>query len=92
MRGSAAAQCGSGWVWLSADRTGELSVTRTGEEDLPASLTPLLCCDLWEHAYYLGCQNRRCAYFDNWWRLINWPRVSRTYEILLSGRPPLPVE
>lgn len=91
MRCAAACQCGSGWVWLCVTPEGMLSVVRTGNQDTPLPLRPLLCCDLWEHAYYLRFRGRRGEYFDNWWLLIDWPQVSRDMESALVGRPPYPL-
>jgi Fe-Mn family superoxide dismutase len=90
LKNAALTQFGSGWAWLCADREGQLAVVKTANQDTPLQIKPLLCCDVWEHAYYLDYQNRRGEYFDNWWRLINWPRVSREYGIFLSGRLPIP--
>jgi superoxide dismutase, Fe-Mn family len=65
---------GSGWVWLVAT-DGEIGIVSTHDADLPPlhGRTPLLCCDLWEHAYYLDYQNRRAefvtAFLDH---LANW--------------------
>lgn len=69
-----ATQFGSGWVWLVADG-GKLKVVKTANANTPLTdgATPLLVCDVWEHAYYLDYQNRRpdflSAFVDN---LINW--------------------
>lgn len=70
----AAAHFGSGWIWLV--RTGErLAIVTTHDADLPLlhGQVALLCCDLWEHAYYLDFQNRRAefvtAFLDH---LANW--------------------
>lgn len=81
---------GSGWVWLCMDCDGELCVVKTANQNTPFPLIPLLCCDFWEHAYYLDVQNRRGVYFECWWKLINWPRISRLYQKQLFGRPPIP--
>lgn len=66
---------GSGWVWLLA-RGGELSITSThdGETLLPdPSATPILLCDLWEHAYYLDHKNDREGFLKAWIaQLANW--------------------
>jgi Fe-Mn family superoxide dismutase len=66
---------GSGWVWLAA-RGGELSVlsTHDGETLLPkAELTPILVCDVWEHAYYLDHKNDREGFLKAWIAdLANW--------------------
>ena len=90
MKQAALGQFGSGWAWLSADGDGRLAVQKTANQDTPLPLCPLLCCDVWEHAYYLQYQNRRADYFEAWWRLVDWPQVSRFYDHCLSCRPPRP--
>ena len=79
MRSAALGQFGSGWAWLVTDKDGRLSVRKTPNQDSPLPLTPLLGCDVWEHAYYLPYQNRRDEYFEAWWRLVDWPEVTRRY-------------
>jgi Fe-Mn family superoxide dismutase len=73
---------GSGWAWLVVDGQGNLQVTDTANQDSPLmnGQTPVLGCDVWEHAYYLKYQNRRPDYLEAWWNTINWPEVSRRYE------------
>jgi Fe-Mn family superoxide dismutase len=72
---------GSGWGWLSLDKTGQLLIHSTANQDSPLSegLTPLLTCDVWEHAYYLKYQNRRADYVSAWWDLVNWEKVAERY-------------
>jgi superoxide dismutase, Fe-Mn family len=72
---------GSGWGWLSLDRQKQLVVHSTANQDSPLSegLTPLLVCDVWEHAYYLKYQNRRADYVTAWWNVVNWERVIERY-------------
>ena len=68
---------GSGWVWLVAEAQ-EYKIVKTTNADTPFAhnQTPLLCLDLWEHAYYLDYQNRRAEYIDNFLdHLINWEFV-----------------
>ncbi len=68
---------GSGWAWLSLSKSGKLFVSSTANQDNPLmdvveeNGTPLLCLDVWEHAYYLKYQNRRADYVDNFWNLVN---------------------
>ena len=85
MRHAALSQCGSGWVWLCVTPEGNLSVVRTCNQDTPLPLRPLLCCDLWEHAYYPRHRTRRGEYFDSWWLLIDWPQVSKAMGRLFQG-------
>jgi Fe-Mn family superoxide dismutase len=71
---------GSGWTWLAWDGTG-LSVYSTPNQDSPLmqSHVPLLGIDVWEHAYYLKYQNKRPAYLEAWWNVVNWPEIERRY-------------
>jgi Fe-Mn family superoxide dismutase len=77
---------GSGWAWLVAGNDGNLFVSDTLNQDNPLmdvaekKGTPLLCIDVWEHAYYLNYQNRRAEYVDNFWTVVNWDTVSKRYE------------
>ena len=61
---AATSRFGSGWAWLVADG-GKLDVLSTAKK-------PILCLDVWEHAYYLKYQNRRADYVDNFFHVINW--------------------
>jgi Fe-Mn family superoxide dismutase len=69
---------GSGWTWLVWDGTG-LDVYSTANQDSPImqSHVPLLGIDVWEHAYYLKYQNKRPAYLEAWWNVVNWDEVNR---------------
>jgi Fe-Mn family superoxide dismutase len=71
---------GSGWSWLVWDGTG-LSVYSTANQDSPImqSDVPILGIDVWEHAYYLTYQNKRPAYLEAWWNVVNWDVVARIY-------------
>lgn len=72
---------GSGWVWLSTDAEGKLIITqgKNAESPLKDGLFPLLCIDVWEHAYYLDYENRRPEYIDAQWNLIDWGIVAQRY-------------
>jgi superoxide dismutase, Fe-Mn family len=75
---------GSGWVWLSRDKSGKLKVTSMPNQDSPLMIneSPLLGNDVWEHAYYLTYQNRRPDYLKAWWNVVNWPEIERRYQSL----------
>ncbi|MEO5714857.1 MAG: superoxide dismutase [Luteolibacter sp.] len=83
----AALKCfGSGWVWLVL-RGKELKITTTANEDDAHDLqVPILALDVWEHAYYLGCQNRRADYISSWWNVVNWERVSKNHDNEINFR------
>ena len=78
---AAAGRFGSGWAWLSLDKSGNLTVTSTANQDNPMSegQSPLLGVDVWEHAYYLKYQNRRPDYVTAWWNVVNWEEIGRRY-------------
>jgi Fe-Mn family superoxide dismutase len=71
---------GSGWAWLVKDSSG-LAVVSTPNQDTPLSdgSSPLLGVDVWEHAYYLKYQNKRPAYLDAFWNVVNWDYVNELY-------------
>jgi Fe-Mn family superoxide dismutase len=79
---AAVAQFGSGWAWLVLDN-GRLEVVTTANADTPIAdgATPLLVCDLWEHAYYLDYQHRRAefvrAFLD---QLVDWHAAEARFE------------
>lgn len=79
---------GSGWAWLSADEHGNLFVSSTPNQDNPLmdivdkKGTPVLCLDVWEHAYYLKYQNRRPDYISAFWNIVNWNEAERRFEEL----------
>jgi Fe-Mn family superoxide dismutase len=73
-------QFGSGWAWLVKGPSG-LEIVSTPNQDSPVSdgKTPLLGCDVWEHAYYLKYQNKRPEYIDAFWNVVNWPYVEERF-------------
>jgi Fe-Mn family superoxide dismutase len=78
-------QFGSGWTWLALGPSG-LQVLSTPNQDTPLSqgLHPILCNDVWEHAYYLKYQNRRAEYLKAWWNVVNWAEINKRYEAALK--------
>ena len=79
---------GSGWAWVTADRSGKLAIESTPNQDTPVmeGRSPVMGVDVWEHAYYLKYQNRRADYVAAWWNVVNWPEVNKRYEAVRSGR------
>lgn len=69
---------GSGWAWLAQDNKGRLHIIQESNAGNPlrAGYKPLLTIDVWEHAYYIDYRNRRAAFVDNCWELINWNKVA----------------
>jgi len=64
----------SGWVWLVVD-DGRLAVVDTHDGDTLANKgqTPLMVCDLWEHAYYLDYKQDRKGFLERWFDTVaNW--------------------
>lgn len=73
---------GSGWAWLVKTSDGELDIISTSNAATPltdTTLTPLLTCDVWEHAYYIDYRNARAKYIENFWHIVNWAKVEERY-------------
>ena len=69
---------GSGWVWLSVDKDGNLQITQETNAGNPVQrgFRPLLTFDVWEHAYYIDYQNRRPDHLNALWQIIDWDVVN----------------
>jgi Fe-Mn family superoxide dismutase len=72
---------GSGWAWLVKNQDGRLEIVSTGNAETPLTKgqTPLLTCDVWEHAYYIDYRNARAKYVEKFWDLVNWDFVAGNY-------------
>jgi superoxide dismutase, Fe-Mn family len=71
---SAATNFGSGWTWLVKGADGKLAIVNTSNAGCPITdgVTPVLTCDVWEHAYYIDYRNARPKYVEAFWKLVNW--------------------
>ncbi|MDO7597599.1 MAG: superoxide dismutase [Fe] [Pseudomonadota bacterium] len=78
---SAATNFGSGWTWLVKNADGSIAIVNTSNAGSPltAGQTPLLTCDVWEHAYYIDFRNARPKYVESFWGLVNWDFVAANF-------------
>ena len=69
---------GSGWVWLVADKEHKLSIVAESNAGNPLTkgLRPVMVIDVWEHAYYIDYRNRRAAFVEAFWKLVDWNKVA----------------
>lgn len=76
---------GSGYAWLVWER-GMFRIITTANQDVPClkKMSPILCIDVWEHAYYLKHYNLRGDYIDNWFKVINWETAQMRWQ---QGEP-----
>ncbi|HYZ63008.1 MAG TPA: superoxide dismutase [Acetobacteraceae bacterium] len=81
------AQFGSGWVFVTVDRSGKLGLVNRPNQDTPLMEggRVLMGNDVWEHAYYLKYQNRRADYLNAWWNVVNWDAVAARYAHAKAG-------
>ncbi|WP_444909002.1 superoxide dismutase [Microbulbifer sp. TRSA005] len=79
---SAVNNFGSGWTWLVKKADGSVAIVNTSNAATPLTdegVTPLLTCDVWEHAYYIDYRNLRPKYMEAFWALVNWEFVSQNF-------------
>lgn len=77
----AAGTFGSGWAWLVKKADGSLDLVSTSNAATPltSDATPLLTCDVWEHAYYIDYRNSRPNYLEGFWKVVNWATVAERF-------------
>ena len=78
---SAATNFGAGWTWLVKNSHGVIEIVNTSNAGCPLTngQTPLLTCDVWEHAYYVDYRNARPKYVEAFWNLVNWDFVEDNF-------------
>ena len=81
MEKAAAGLFGSGWVWLAEDKSGKLAIVseQNAGNPLRYGMKPLMCFDVWEHAYYIDYRNRRADAVAALWDRIDWKVVEERY-------------
>ena len=86
LQSAGATRFGSGWAWLIVGKDGKLAVTSTPNQDNPlmdvaeVQGTPIFGIDVWEHAYYLKYQNKRPAYLEAIFNVVDWEAVAKRYQ------------
>lgn len=77
----AAGNFGSGWTWLVKTAAGELDIVNTDDAECPITdgHTPLVTCDVWEHAYYIDYRNARPEYVKAFFKLVNWDFAAENF-------------
>jgi len=78
---AAATLFGSGWAWLVKSDSGKLEIVQESNAGNPLrnGLEPIMTCDVWEHAYYIDKRNRRPAYIDDFWNLVDWEKIGKRF-------------
>lgn len=79
---SAATNFGSGWTWLVKNADGSVEIVNTSNAGTALTnegQTPLMTCDVWEHAYYIDYRNARPKYLEAFWGIVNWDFVAANF-------------
>jgi superoxide dismutase len=73
---------GSGYTYLVLDKDNDLKIMNFLNQDCPSfyDLIPLLCIDLWEHAYYINYENNKDLYIDNFFLVMDFSCANKLYE------------
>ncbi len=76
---AAATLFGSGWAWLVKTPEGKLEIVQESNAGNPIrkGLEPIMTCDVWEHAYYIDKRNRRPAYIEDFWKVVDWETIGK---------------
>jgi Fe-Mn family superoxide dismutase len=82
MESAAISLFGSGWVWLAADGDGNLHIVAKQNAGTPLTdgLIPIMCIDVWEHAYYIDYRNMRRDSVEALWKILDWSVLEQRYD------------
>ena len=72
---------GSGWAFLVKGADGKLKITQEPNAGTPIKSggTPILTCDVWEHAYYIDYRNARPKFVEAFWKIVNWDFAAKQF-------------
>ena len=79
---SAVGNFGSGWTWLVKKADGSVDIVNMGAAGTPLTTgdKPLLCIDVWEHAYYIDYRNARPKFVETFLNsLANWAFAEKNF-------------
>ena len=78
---------GSGYTYLVMDKDKNLIIKNFLNQDCPYfyELIPLLCIDLWEHAYYINYENKRDLYIDNFFNIMDFDMANKMYDFIANN-------
>ncbi|MCX7898163.1 MAG: superoxide dismutase [Fe] [Rhodocyclaceae bacterium] len=79
---SAVGNFGSGWTWLVKKADGSVDIVNMGAAGTPLTTgdKPLLCIDVWEHAYYIDYRNQRPKFVETFLtHLANWDFAAQNF-------------
>ena len=78
---AAASLFGAGWAWLVKNENGTLQILQESNAGNPLrkGLSPIMTCDVWEHAYYIDYRNRRPDYIKSFWEILDWDIIAKRY-------------
>jgi len=59
-------------AWIAKTKENKLTIITTTNQNVPENVTPILCIDVWEHAYIFKYLNQRQAYIEAFWNIVDW--------------------
>ena len=81
----ATAASARGWAWLAWDYDLKKLIIAIGDEQNTFPIwnaTPILACDVFEHAYFIDYGSARAGYLDAFFRNLDWEDVEKRFASL----------